>query len=257
MLRRGALIGLTLLVALAIACSGSEGDDGTNEPTAPESPAASVTASSPADLASYRFSVDLKMLPSVLDVSEAPAGLSLDRQLSIVIEGERQNPDRERAFTTADLVFLQVQTETISIGDQRWIREGNRPWVEGGSSPLESYAALGFRPSVLFAEDEGRYDELALALNAYPWEEEDIRGAPTRRFTLDDAQFSELFLGEGSVLPAQVNAELSATIWLDRDLGTPVRMIVIGTDDAGMQALELTIDLWDFDATDLEIEPPA
>ncbi len=256
MIRRIALLGLSALLLFAVACSGDDGDsEAATTPT--EDATVSIAASSPAQLASYRFSVDLKMLPTVLDVSEAPAGLGLDQQLSIVVEGERQNPDREHAFTTADLVFLQVSTETISIGEQRWLREGNRPWVEGDSSPLESYAALGFRPSVLFAEDEGRYQELALALEEYEWEEDEVRGAPTRRFTLDDAAFSELFLGEGSVLPTEIKATLSAVIWLDREIGTPVRMTVNGTDDAGEEILALTIDLWDFDATDIEVEPPA
>jgi hypothetical protein len=253
MIRRSALPALSALMLLLIACSGDDAPAAT--PT--ESATSGIVASSPADLASYRFSVDLRMLPRALDVSEAPAGLSLDQQLSIMIEGERQNPDREHAFTTADLVFLQVSTETIAIGEQKWLREGNRPWVEGGSSPLEAYAALGFRPSILFAEDEGRYDDLALALEQYEWDEDVIRGAPTRRFALDHAAFTELFLGEGSVLPAQINATLSAVIWLDREIGTPVRMIVNGIDEAGVEILALTIELWDFDATDIDIQPPA
>ena len=237
---------------LAVACSGDDAPQAT--PTETATPG--ILASSPADLASYRFSVNLRMLSTALDVSEARAGLPLDQQLSIMIEGERQNPDREHAFTTADLVFLQVMTETISIGEQRWLRERNRPWLEGGSSPLEAYAALGFRPSVLFADDEGRYDELALALDEYEWDEELIRGAPTRRFTLDDAAFTELFLGERSLLPKQTNATLSAVFWLDREIGTPVRMTVSGTDEAGEEIVVLTIELWDFDATDIDIQPP-
>ena len=197
------------------------------------------------------------MLPTVLDVSEAPPGMQLDQFLSISIEGEWQNPDREHAFTSADLVFLQVNTETIAIGDRRWLREGNRPWIEGGSSPLEAYAALGFRPSALFANDGNRYDELARALNEYPWEEEEIRGAPARRFTLDDAAFKELFLGPNTVLPAEINATLSADIWLDSELGTPVRMTVVGVDETGQEVVRLHMELWDFDAGDIEIEPPA
>lgn len=254
MLRRGAVVACSMLALFAVACSS---DDGAPTPTATPPATDTVVAASPADLASYRFSVEVRMLPTVLDVSEAPAGLLLDQFLTITIEGEWQNPDREHAFTTADLVFLQVSTETVSIGDRRWLREDNRPWVEGGSSPLEAYAALGFRPSILFAEDEGRYDELARALNEYPWEEEDVRDAPARRFTLDDVAFHELFLGPNTVLPAEINATLSADIWLDRDLGTPVRMTVVGVDEAGKEILRLHMELWDFDAGDIEIEPPA
>ena len=254
MLRRGAILVSAVLALVATACSADDG-----APTPMETPTAteSVVAASPAELASYRFSVQVRMLPTVLDVSEAPAGLVLDQFLTISIEGERQNPDREHAFTTADLVFLQVSTETISIGNRSWLREGNRPWIEGGSSPLEAYAALGFRPSILFAEDENRYDELARALNTYPWDEDEVRGAPARRFTLDDTAFQELFLGPNTVLPQEINATLSAEIWLDRDLGTPVRMTVVGVDEAGKEVVRLHMELWDFDAGDIEIEPPA
>ncbi len=255
MLRRSALFACAMFAFLAAACSD---DDGAADSTA-ETPSGTptVVAASPADLASYRFSVDVRMLPTVLDVSEAPAGLALDQFLSIKIEGERQNPDREHAFTTADLVFLKVNTETITIGDRRWLREDNRPWMEGGSSPLEAYAALGFRPSILFAEDENRYDDLARSLNEYPWEEDEIHGMPARRFVLDNAAFHELFLGPNTVLPTQIHATLSAEIWLDRALGTPVRLTVTGVDDAGEEILQLEIELWDFDSGGIKIEPPA
>ena len=254
MLRRGAILVGAMLALLAAACSA---DDGAPTPTETPPATETVVASSPADLASYRFSVEVRMLPTVLDVSEAPPGMQLDQFLSISLEGEWLNPDRERAITMADLVFLQVSTETISIGDRRRLREGNRPWVEGGSSPLEAYAALGFRPSVLFANDGNRYDELARGLNEYPWEEEEIRGAPARRFTLDDAAFTELFLGPNTVLPAEINATLSADIWLDSELGTPVRMTVVGVDEAGEEVVRLHMELWDFDSGDIAIEPPA
>lgn len=242
---------------LTLGCSGDGDDEGSSTAEATETPTPTETleAASPADLTSYRYSVDVSLLLSILDTSEAPEGLPLDAPVRITIDGERVNPDREHASTTADLGFLQVETETIVVGDRRWLREGNGAWKEGAASGLESFAGLDFRPSVLFADDEGQYDAVAQQLEEYEWVEEDVDGIPARRFTLDEDEFFRLFQ-QDNVLPVEVDATLTADIWLARDLGTPVRLLVVGTDEAGDEVVRLELSLRDLNAEDIAVEAP-
>ncbi len=251
------LLTAALLVGLLVGGCDDAGDaGGTAEPTETPTPTLAITAASPADLTSYRYTVTVSMLPSILDTSEAPAGLPLDQEIRLAIQGERVNPDREHAVTSADLGFLQVDSETIVIGDRRWLREGSGAWKEGASSGLESFAGLDFRPSVLFVDDAGQYDEVARRLNDYEWVEEDLFGIPTRHFTLDQQAFLELFQGEADVIPVAVDATLSAEIWLERDIGTPVRLLVSGVDSAGDEVVRLELDLMDLNAEDIQVEAP-
>ena len=248
------LLGATLV---AVGCSGSDdAADATVEPTETPTPTQAITAASPADLASYRYTLTVSILPSLLDTSEAPAGLPLDQEIHLAIQGERVNPDREHAVTSADLGFLQVSTETVVIGDRRWIREANGAWTEGAGTALESFAGLDFRPSALFADDAGQYDEVARRLNDYEWVEEDLFGVPTRHFTLDQQAFLDLFQGENDVLPVELDATLSAEIWLERDLGTPVSLRVVGVDSSGAEVVHLELDLMDLNSEDIKVEAP-
>jgi len=254
-----ALLAAAILVGLAtLGCTGGGDDEAasTAEPTETPTPSETLTAASPADLTSYRYSVNVSLLPSILDVSEAPEGLPLDSPIRITIDGERVNPDREHATTTADMGFLQVRTESIVVGEQRWLREGNGSWKEGAASGLESFAGLDFRPSVLFADDEGQYDLVARQLEDYEWVEEEVEGIPTRRFTLDEDEFFALFQ-QDHVLPLEVDANLTADIWLARELGTPVRLLVVGTSDAGDEVVRLELALRDLNAEDIAVEAPS
>lgn len=255
-----AAAGLAVLAVLAIlgaavlaACGGD--DDPAAAPEETPTPGETVVASSPSSLQSYRYTVEIRAMPSVLDTSEAPDGLELDREIRLSVQGERVNPDSERVHTVADLGFIQIQTETVRIGDRRWLREGTRPWDEGDTSALDVYAATDYRPAAIFAEDDGRYEELARALEGYPWTEEDVRGVPARRFDLDEQAFHDLFQARGA-LPIAATGSVTASIWLERDRGVPVRLHVVGVDDTGEEIARIEVELFDLDAEEIEVEPP-
>lgn len=258
MRRRSAFLAVAAFLAalpfLLVACGDNDGEDEASQ-TLP--PTETLVTSSPADLASYRFEIDVWIMPSVLDTSEAPSGLSLDKPITLTIDGERLNPDREHAHTTANLNFLQIETESIAVGDRMWIREGSRPWEEGGSSILATYVGADFRPSVLFADDVGQYDLIAEQLRSYPSTEESLEGVPTRRFTLDQEAFYKLFQSDGVVLPTELNATLSAEIWVEQERGVPLRLEVVGVDEASDEVIRLAVRLFDLDTDDIQIEPPA
>lgn len=253
---RLAVLAASLAGLIAVGCAGDE-EEAPASPTGTAAPTEMLAAASPADLASYRYSVDVSLLPSILDTTEAPANLPLDGPVRVVIDGERVNPGRERTRTSADMGFLQIETETIVIDGQRWIREADGTWKEGAASGLESFAGLDFRPSVLFADDEGQYAEVARQLEDYDSVEEDVSGTPTRRFTLDQDEFFRLFQEQGNVLPTEVDATLTADIWLERDLGTPVQLRVVGTDASGEEVVRLELTLSDLNAEEITVEPPA
>ncbi|MGE3960727.1 MAG: hypothetical protein AB7F65_03495 [Dehalococcoidia bacterium] len=250
------LLGCVAAMALAFGACGGDGSDATAEPTETPTPTQVIQAASPADLASYRYDLTVSILTSLLDTSQAPSGLPLDGEIRLAVQGERVNPDREHSVASADLGFLQVNTEAIVIGERRWLREPDGTWREGATSPLEAFAGLDFRPSVLFADDAGQYDEIARRLNEYEWVEEDLFGIPTRHFTLDEDAFISLFESEEDILPMELDATLTAEIWLERDLGTPVQLRVVGVDADGAEVIRLDLGLRDLNAEDIAVTPP-
>lgn len=258
MLRRPRAVAVAGLFALVgLAGAGCGGGDPEATSTAEASPTLTVTATSPADLASYRYRVDISLTAAALDTTQAPSGLPMDRPLTIEMSGERINPDREQTTTTADLGFIRVETESVWIGTTRWIREGDRPWKEGGVSALETFAAVDFRPAALYVDDQGQYDTMARRLQDLPWADEDLDGVPVRHFTLDADAFVEIFLVGSNLDPSNLTANLVGEVWLERDRGTPVRTLIVGTDAGGAEVFRLEMRLFDLDTDDIVIEAPA
>ena len=74
--------------------------------------------------------------------------------------------------------------------------------------------------------------------------------------TIGQQAFLDLFQGENDVLPVEVDATLSAEIWLERDLGTPVSLRVVGVDSSGAEVVRLELDLMDLNSEDITVEAP-
>lgn len=253
---RRALAGVLAALAAGalVACNGG-GEEATPEPTPTTAPPQLIAAASPQELQSYRYSVSLLLLPAALP--ETPSDWPADQQLRVAVQGEWTQPDRERSTSSVDLgIGAAIETESIRVGDQHWIRIGNGPWRESSRSDLESTAGLDFSPSVLFADDAAAYEMVAQRLSEHPWTEETVKGIATRRFTFTEAEFNEIFAGEEELLPIEVDAEISAEMWLSVEFGTPVSVILRGHSRAGEEILLLQLDLWDMNARDIAIEPP-
>lgn len=257
-MRRGSSLVLVVTVGLLLAACTGPSDDATGTTLAEKTPTptAQIVARSPHDLHSYRYTVSVSLVPTVLDISEAPSGLPLDETINIDIEGERVNPDREHAISSVDVGFLQLQTEWIEVSGRRWTRRENGTWSEGGAPGVGALTGLDFRPASVFLDDSGQYDEVARHLEVYPWERETLSGREARHFTLTQDEFQDLFQGQNQIVPSDVGATLAAEIWLDSATGTPVRLLVTGTDTEGVEVLRLEMELRDLDSEEITVEPP-
>ena len=253
---RGALV-LVVLSIVAVGLAGSRGDGEGSAPTPNPTgaPTQLIAAASPQDLQSYRYSVSLLLQPSALPGT--PPDWPADQELHVAVQGEWVHPDREHTVSSVDLgIGTAVQTESIRIGDQSWMRVGSGPWREAAGDPLQGVAGLDFSPAALFADDSAAYGVIAQRLAEHPWTEETVQGIATRRFSFTEAEFYEIFEGQQDLLPVEVDAEITAELWLSVELGVPVSVVLRGRSAAGVEILVLQLDLWDLNAEEIAVEPP-
>ncbi len=174
----------------------------------------------------------------------------------MTIEGRRVNPDREHSQSTVEIGPLVVNVETIQIGDQQWVREGTRPWAESAGGAMEILGGTDFRPATLFAEDPAEYAALGERLAQHPSSSVMLDGHATLHFTFTQQEFFDIFQGQADIVPPDVDAILSAEVWLSEASGVPVRLLVVGESTDGTEVLRLELNLTDLNDSTIEVEPP-
>lgn len=276
-LRRAILLPLLALLALGLVACGDEpeGADSTATPgtqapgtAAPGGgdvpatpPADAFRVASPDSLTSYRYEIEVKILPEALDQGAAPAGLNLEGiEFVITGSGEVVNPDRERSKIVANLGFASLDIETITVGEDQWTRQPNGSWVRG-SAVAGGGGVLGgadFSPSNIFpSATDFSFEDLSARLETVDFERVEVNGVTARHYVLTEAQFVELFHTEDSIIPDTVaDTEMTAEVWFDEASGVPVRLLVVAVNAEGKEVLRLTLDLTDLDDPGIAVEPP-
>ncbi|MDA1010438.1 MAG: hypothetical protein DWG80_05705 [Chloroflexi bacterium] len=242
-----------IAAGLLAGCSDSDAPADTDASTTPTA-APVVLVASPSSLASYRYEVTVTALLGALS-AEAPEALST-QTATITVEGSRLNPDREQSRSLVEIGPLSVEVETIRIGEQQWVREGTRPWTESVGGGMDVLGGADFRPAALFAEDPAEYVALGERLAGYPSSEVMLEGIPARHFTFTEEEFFAVFQNQGDIVPPSVDATLSAEVWLSRELGTPIRLVVVGTATDESEVIRLEMDILDLNDPAIEVEPP-
>jgi hypothetical protein len=253
-------LGLGLVSLGLVACSGDDGDAGpTSAPTDEVTAPAKFMAAPPASLDSYAYAVSITISPDAIDSSEAPAGLNLgDDNFTFQIDGTVVNPDREHSTTVANLGFLSLTLESIQIGMDEWTKQDDGGWQPStAGDPLA--VMLGdtdFSPGAIFTADEGySFEDLTARLEAHGYEEDEVDGRAARHFTFTDEEFYAVFQTDREVLPAELNATMTADLWIAEDLGVPLKMEIVGADVSGTQILQIDMALTDLNGA-FTIEPP-
>lgn len=255
-----------LLGATLIACDSGDSAPATTatatatvgaSSTAEGNAASDFAAQSPESLDAYRYDVTVTLAAAALDTSQAPAGLPLDGDFRIEMTGEVVNPGRERSETSIDLGFLAIATETIRIDGQEWTRQSGGTW-EAGTSAGGADALIGtnFSPASIFTTDaDFSYDELTARLETHSWLDEDVEGIATRHYTFTQEEFYEVFATDQRVLPEDIDATFSTDIWISKEFGVPVKLVIIGTASDGTEVMRLEMLLTDLNG-EIAIEPP-
>ncbi len=159
------------------------------------------------------------------------------------------------AFVSPDRFSIEIETPsqpdfpsllTIIIGDQQWIKLGNI-WTE--SAVPNAFPPLTVCEALLTELD----------LEGLPFTSETVNGREARRFQMDDAPIRTIAL---LYSPASDMGRLltnpSVDVWIT-DEGWPARLVIMDQANypSGRELLmEISLDIIDVNAGDIEVEPP-
>jgi len=213
----------------------------------PEEGAAGATsgpAAAFAKLESYRTNLHFTLESAAADASEA---LSLD------LEGAFVAPDRSQTHVSASLGDLQLEEDSITVGDQTWVKTGDN-WAEGEPE----FQLSDFSPGYLL--EELGSDQLRVLKSS----KETVNGVDSLRYSIDRADIESL-RNLGALFGQDVDSEnlpeeFNVDIWLAEDGGWPVRLTMAarGSMDGGDEmSLDFSLDVTDVNDTGIDIEPPA
>ena len=234
-----------------VACSSSDsGGEATAAPLA-----------SPDDLESFRFELIAEITSDGGGGGGAP-GLSVDLNASAEASGAVIAPDRQQSTVKADLGFINLDIETISIGDRSWNRESGGEWSEAGAGNGLSDLGFDLSPAdVLGSSDDADFQELRDFLAAKTGVRDDVNGVDAVRYdlTLEDLEAQIAANPDlGSAADLEGLEELTLAVWLERDSGIPVRFLLdaVGSQDGQSADIHMELNLTDLNSDSIEIEPP-
>ncbi len=197
------------------------------------------------ELASYRYSIDIKInVPAPDSSAQATPGSplsafsgTLNALLSdFTIDGAHLAPDR----TDAKLRFEQDEIELRAIGDQAWKRLGDK-WQQEDDPGVETELLT---PTVVC---EDRVETLAPLFEGVDSSRETVNGVEADHYHLDETNI---------VLPTSVAAVVPqgyrVDMWLAHDGRWPVRLEI----EAPATDEHLFMDLRDINDRGISIEPP-
>ncbi len=159
--------------------------------------------------------------------------------------GEVIFPDREHFTLHQDLFGVVFDSEVIAVDGQVW-QKGDVPVRDLGLSPLSFFTAAG----LAFVEDEQEMNETAL--RPFGGVETTINGVAVVRYELDGVELESLL---SSITPI-AGAPPTVTLWIAKDLGVAVRMVVESVADPEFGTLRLEINITDMNSPDISIEAP-
>ena len=219
----------------------------------------------PAALKSFRYDMTMELSGSAASgASGLPSAVSLD--LKIEMSGTVISPDREQSKLTADFGFLKLDVETIRIGDRVWTRQSGGQWQKETAGLGELGLDFSVSPIDLLGADEtgGAFETLRSVLDGLDGENERVNGVDTVRSDLTSEQFTQAFpsgglpggLSEGA--PEGTLEDMKVQLWIARDSGIPVRIVIEATAGEGADegTMRLDLNLSDLNSSEIEIEPP-
>jgi len=236
---------MLLAAGLFAACGGGDEEEEAATDKTPE--AAAEVASAPAEalakLESYR--IDLRF--TLEGAADGEMGL-----LGVDLEGAFVAPDRSQARVSARLDELELEEESITIGDRTWVKIGDS-WVEGEAQ----FELDDLSPASLL---EGLSPEQLRLLKP---SKETVNGVKSLRYSIGRGDIDALrslgaLLGDDEALE-DLPEEFNIDLWLAEDGGWPVRvtMTARGAIDEGDEiSLDFSLDVTDVNDPDIEIEPP-
>lgn len=242
----------------------------TTEPDATRAPRETSTArsgdgvTSPLDLDSYRYEVNIEIGdPATPDETLIKGSVS----------GDFEGPDRHYILNEFEVAGFPGRNETILIGDQAWYRDEGEEWAETTltDSDVESAIQLSSAdPEGFFAPDDQFLDDISQLRG----ESENHGGIDTTKYTITNEDFELLtrLLGEEFLSPDEMEGieSLEMTVWVAEDgdyvVGTEITIVgdatALGEDvpaptgDGSTIRIRIAYEITDIDDSSIKVEPP-
>ncbi len=245
---RSALMGVMLL---ALALAGCRGDSSTK---ATATPVAFKVTSLDA-LKSYRFASGILVSSEALDPQMAQTLLQ-GGTFRIKAAGAKVNPDRQQSTIDADLGFLKVNMETISIGSDQWSRPPQGQWQRGVTGAAALLATSDFGPQGLFSGSTGpNSEQLTQRLEGRAFTKETLAGVDARRYVLDRKAFEAVFGTQSAIPESAADVQTQADVWFAEKQGVLLRVLITGKDAQQKEVLHVDVQVSDIDGAN-KVEPP-
>ena len=171
--------------------------------------------------------------------------------LAVDLEGAFVAPDRSQTRVTARINELELEEESITIGDRTWVKIGDS-WVEGEAQ----FEFDELSPASLL--EELSPDQLRVLRPS----RETVNGVKSLRYSIGRRDIDALhslgaLLGDAEDFE-ELPEEFDINLWLAEDGGWPVRitMTARGAIEGEDINLDFSLDVTDVDDPDIEIEPP-
>ena len=237
---RIALAGVLLLAVALVGCNAGS-------PKASATPAAFKVISLDA-LKSYRFASDILVSSEALDPQMAQTLLQ-GGTFRIKASGARVNPDRQQSNLDADLGFLKVNLETISIGNEQWSKEPQGQWRKGVAGAAALLATSDFSPQGLFSGAAGPTSEqLTQRLQGRTFTKDTASGVVARRYVLDRKAFEEVFGTQSAVPESAADVQTQADVWFAEQQGVLLRVLITGKNAQQKEVLKVDVQVSDIDS---------
>lgn len=124
------------------------------------------------------------------------------------------NPERQHSNINADLGFLRVNLETITIGQEQWSKEPQGQWEKGISGAASLLATSDFGPQGLFSGTNGPTSaQLTQRLEGRAFTREQFAGVDSRHYVLDRAAFEQVFGTQSAVPESAADVKTQADVW--------------------------------------------
>jgi hypothetical protein len=241
-----------LTVTVALVGSGCRGG-GSSDATGTSSGGFKVTSLDA--LKSYRFSSDIMVSSEALDAQMAETLLQ-GGTFRIKASGTKVNPDRQQSSINADLGFLRVNLETITIGQEQWSREPQGQWQKGIGGAAALLATSDFGPEGLFSGSTGPTSEqLTQRLEGRPFTKEQFAGVDARHYVLDRAAFEAVFGTQSAVPESAADVKTQADVWFAERQGVLLRVLITGKNASQKDVLHVDVQVSDIDGAN-EVKAP-
>ena len=233
-----ALAGGLFVASVLVACGGGSDGQPAAEAQIEAAPTAEATVAPTAtpvlQLHRFQYTATLTLREEKLEGEAVEVVVSTD--------GSFQSPDRHSFTYTTQLTNGQIAESAVLIGGDAWLRRNDEPWHktlrdDADVARVLSTAFSAVRPTFLGGDGFAEMRESVQRLTPV---QEDANGVPADHYVVgtEGRKFFRDFLAD----PAAAGQDINWELWLAREAGWPVRLLISGrlqTDPGILEKLGL------------------